>query len=151
MLGQLIAATDDLTIVDMEASVEHMGRGTVRYADILLVLAEPYYRSLETVGRTAPLAQDLGIGRVAIVANKVRTPRDEEAIRRYCAERDLDVLAVLPFDDTVLEADQAGIPILDQAPAAPYVQVVAELQQRLRPADAARVTAHDPRDGTVIR
>ena len=142
MLGQLIAETDALTIVDMEASVEHMGRGTVRYADILLVLAEPYYRSLETVGRMAPLAQELGIGRVAIVANKVRTPRDEEAIRRYCAERNLDVIAVLPFDDAVLEADQVGRPILDRAPDAPYVQVVAELQQRLESA-AAGVPALD--------
>jgi CO dehydrogenase maturation factor len=146
MLGQLMAETDDLTIVDMEASVEHMGRGTVRYADLLLVLAEPYYRSLETVGRMAPLAQDLGIGRVAIVANKVRTPRDEEAIRRYCAERNLDVMAVLPFDEAVLAADQAGIPILDHTPDAPYVQVVATLEQSLRAA-APGVPAFDP--GTV--
>ncbi|HEX6605680.1 MAG TPA: hypothetical protein VF276_02085 [Chloroflexia bacterium] len=149
MLGQLIAETDALTIVDMEASVEHMGRGTVRYADILLVLAEPYYRSLETVGRMAPLAQDLGIGRVALVANKVRTPRDEEAIRRYCAERDLAVIAVLPFDDVVLEADQAGIPILDRAADAPSVQVVAELQQRIESA-AASVPALDRGDSTAV-
>jgi CO dehydrogenase maturation factor len=139
MLGQLIAETDALTIVDMEASVEHMGRGTVRYADVLLILAEPYYRSLETVGRTAPLARDLGIARVVIVANKVRTPRDEEAIRRYCAERDLDVLAVLPFDDAVLEADQTGMPVLDRAPDSRYVQVVGALQQRLRPHAAGAV------------
>lgn len=143
MLGQLMAATDDLTIVDMEASVEHMGRGTVRYADVLLILAEPYYRSLETVGRTAPLARDLGIPRVAIVANKVRTPRDEEAIRRYCAERGLDVIAALPFDEAVLEADQTGTPVLDRAPQSAYVQVVHELQQRLRPAEASPAAAGD--------
>ena len=145
MLGQLIAGTNDLTIVDMEASVEHMGRGTVRHADVLLVLAEPYYRSLETAGRTVPLARDLGIGRVVIVANKVRTPQDAEAIRRYCAERDMEVITVLPFDAAVLEADQQGIPVLDYQPDSHYVAVVGDLKQRLAALSVASADAADSR------
>src|ERR671933_1386 len=105
MLSQLMEQSEQLTIVDMEASVEHMSRGTVRHTDVLLVVTEPYYRSLETAGRIGALARDLGIRQVYAVANKVRGQRDEEAIRRYCAERDLEVAAVLPFDDEVLEAD----------------------------------------------
>jgi CO dehydrogenase nickel-insertion accessory protein CooC1 len=65
------------------------------------------------------------------VANKVRSPRDEEAIRRYCAERELEVIAVLPFDEAVLEADQSGTPILDRQPDANYVTVVDQLHTRL--------------------
>ena len=131
MLSQLIEQADQLTIVDMEASVEHMSRGTIRHADILLIVTEPYYRSLETTGRAAALARELEIKQIYVVANKVRSPRDEEAIRRYCAERELEVIAVLPFDEAVLEADQSGTPILDRQPDAEYVTVVDQLHTRL--------------------
>ncbi len=97
MLSQLLEQADQLTIVDMEASIEHMSRGTVRHTDTMLIVTEPYYRSLETTGRTANLARGLGIKQVYVVANKVRSPQDEEAIRHYCTERDLEIIAVLPF------------------------------------------------------
>jgi CO dehydrogenase maturation factor len=131
MLGHLVEQTRLLTVVDMEASVEHMSRGTPRYADVLLIVTEPYYRSLEAMGRIAPLARELEIKQVSIVANKVRGPRDEEAVRRYCGERGLEILAVLPFDEEVLEADQTGTPILDSNPDSVYVRVVEQLLEML--------------------
>ena len=131
MLGQLIEQADQLTIVDMEASVEHMSRGTVRHTDMMLVVTEPYYRSLETTGRTANLARELGIKQVNVVANKVRSAQDEEAIRRYCAERGLEIVAVLPFDEGVLQADNEGTPILDRQPQPAYVGLVQRLADRL--------------------
>ena len=131
MLGQLMEQAEQMTIVDMEASVEHMSRGTIRHTDLLLIVTEPYYRSLETTGRAAGLARELGIKQIYAVANKVRSPRDEEAIRRYCAERDLEVVAVLPFDEAVLEADQSGSPVLDRQPDAAYVTIVDQLRTRL--------------------
>ena len=54
----------DVTVLDMEASLEHLTRGTVRNVDVLLVVAEPYYRSPETAGRLVPLARELGLERV---------------------------------------------------------------------------------------
>ena len=96
------------------------------------MVTEPYYRSLETLGRMVPLARELGIERMYVVANKVRGLREEEAIRRYCAERGgLEILAVLPFDEEVLEADQSGTPILDRDPASTYVKEVERLQKKL--------------------
>ncbi len=131
MLGQLMEHAQQLTIVDMEASIEHMSRGTVRQTDMMLVVTEPYYRSLETTGRTANLARGLGIKQVYVVANKVRSPQDEVAIRHYCAERDLEIIAVLPFDDDVRQADNAGTPILDREPQPAYVGMVDQLVSRL--------------------
>ncbi len=75
MLGHLVEGEGQFTILDMEASVEHMGRGTPRYADVLLMVTEPYYRSLETTGRLAPLARDIGVKQMYVVANKVRGAR----------------------------------------------------------------------------
>ncbi len=131
LVGHMVEQPDHITILDMEASVEHMGRGTPRYADVLLIVTEPYYRSLETTGRLAPLARDLGVKRLYVVANKVRGSRDEEAIRRYCAEHELEVLSVLPFDEAVIEAEQAGTPILDADPGSAYVKVAERLLEEL--------------------
>jgi CO dehydrogenase maturation factor len=142
MLSQLMEQADQLTIVDMEASIEHMSRGTVRHTDVMLVVTEPYYRSLETTGRAATLAQGLGIKKVYVVANKVRSTEDEEAIRRYCAERDLEVIAVLPFDDDVRQADNAGTPVLDHEPRPAYVDSVERLLDRLLKESPSEVTHH---------
>lgn len=115
----------------MEASIEHLSRGTLRNVDTLLMITEPYYRSLETLGRMVPLARELGIPHIYAVANKVRSSHDTEAIRRYCAERDIEVIAVLPFDDRVLDADVAGRPVLDANPTSAYVKDVENLVEHL--------------------
>ena len=72
----------DMTVLDLEAGLEHLKRGTPRHTDALLVVAEPYFRSLETATRTAALGRELGIPQVGFVANKVRDDRDEDMIRQ---------------------------------------------------------------------
>ena len=107
--------------MDMEASIEHMSRGTVRYVDALLVVVEPYYRSLETAGRIIPLAEGLGIKRIYGIANKLRSPQDEEAVRAYCSNHNLELIAAIPFDENVVEADRTGRAVIDYDASSPIV------------------------------
>ena len=125
------ARPDDVTILDTEASIEHMTRGTVRTSDAVLLVTEPYFRSLETTGRLAPLARELDIPHVWAVANKVRTPSDEAAIREYCERHGIEVVAVVPFDPRVTEADNAGVAVLDHAPESAAVSAATALAQTL--------------------
>ncbi len=127
LLAELADRPDTLTVVDMEASPEHLSRGTARHADVLLLVAEPYYRALEAVGRLASLAGELPISRVAVVANKVRSPDDAEAIAAYCGRHGLEQVATMPWSDDVLAADRAGRSVLDAAPDSALVQSVDEL------------------------
>ena len=130
MLGELVAAGDDTTVVDMEAGLEHLSRGTTRGADTMLVVAEPYFKSLETARRGHELARELGIPRVYIVANKSRGPRDDAAIQTFCQRNNLTLLATVPFDETVLEAELGGVAVLDvnaQTPSVTQIQRLAEL------------------------
>jgi len=126
LLGELATGTngETVTVTDMEASIEHMSRGTIRHVDAMLIVTEPYFRSLETVGRIAPLARELGIEHLWAVANKVRSPRDEEIIRSYCAERGIEVGGVVPWDEAVQEADREGRALMDYEPTAPAVVAV---------------------------
>ena len=117
----------------MEAGLEHLKRGTLEHADVLLVVVEPYFKSLEAAGRVAELARNLGVPRVVAVANKVQSARDETAIREFCATKDLQVAAIVPFDDDVAEAERQGRAPLDLAPDAAAVAAVREIVAMLHP------------------
>lgn len=127
VLSDLAADGDTVAVLDLEASPEHFGRGTARHVDALLLVTEPYYRSLETIRRMAALAAELPIPRVAVVANKVRAAADGDAIAEFCARHDLDLAATVPWDDAAMEADNAGIPLLDHAPDSAAVSAITAL------------------------
>ena len=131
LLGELSVKPAEITILDMEASIEHMTRGTVRHVDTMLILVEPYFRALETAGRMAPLARDLGIPDVLAIANKIRTSADEAAVNQYCASHGIEVIATVPFDVSITEADLRGVALLDYAPDAPAVQAIHGLARSL--------------------
>lgn len=113
LLADLAADPEVVAVVDMEASPEHLARGTARHADLLLLVAEPYFRSLESVRRQAELAAGLPIGRVEVVANKIRTPGDAEAIAQFCARHDLRLVGEVPWSDAVTVADGRATPLVD--------------------------------------
>jgi CO dehydrogenase maturation factor len=132
-MGELPAQQPrDVTVLDMEASIEHLTRGTVRNVDVLLLVTEPYYRSLETMGRIAPLAQELGVPLILGVANKVRSEQDEAAIREFAARRGVELIAVVPYDENVVEADREGRALIDYALMAPAVLAVNALADALQ-------------------
>ena len=122
IVGEIVSGAEGVTLMDMEASIEHMSRGTVRYVDALLVVLEPYYRSMETAGRTVPLARGLGIERIYGIANKLRGPQDEEAVRAYCLNHNLQLIASIPFDENVTEADRTGRAVIDYDVTSPIVE-----------------------------
>lgn len=134
LLGDLGERPDTQVVVDLEASPEHLSRGTARHADVLLLVAEPYYRALEAVRRLAQLAAELPIPRVAVVANKVRRNADAEAIAEFCARHGLELIASVPWSEAALDADSRGIPLLDHGPADPTVTAIAHLAELLLPA-----------------
>ena len=131
VLGGLVAETSRSAVVDLEAGLEHLSRGTARSVDTLLVIAEPYFKSLETARRSSALARDLGIPGIRMVANKVRSSRDEDAMREFAGRHDLHVAAVIPYDQAVVAADERGIALIDHDPDAPSVTAIRRLASGL--------------------
>ena len=126
-----VAATEegDVCILDTEASPEHFSRGTATHADGVLLVVEPYFKSLETGRRMAVLGRDLGL-RVELVANKVRDDAEREAVRSFAERHDIPLAAIIPFDERMPAAERAGAAPLDFAADSPAVQAIAELAQR---------------------
>ena len=120
LLGGLLAEERVVTVVDMEAGLEHLSRGTGRHVDTLLVVMEPYYKALETARRCAELGRELGIPRILAVANKLRGEEDRGAVRQYAAAHGLQLAGEVPFDAALQQADQRGTaPELTPGSAAP--------------------------------
>jgi len=131
-MGEIVSETNDMTVMDMEASLEHLSRGTVRNVDVLLIVTEPYYRSLETARRTLPLARGLGINHIYAVVNKYRSAEDEKAVTDFCSKNDLEIIAKIPFDSDVTQADLEGKSLYDFNSASPVVKEVEKLAETLR-------------------
>lgn len=119
------------TVVDMEAGLEHLSRGTIRHVDCTLIIIEPYFKSMETGARMNLLARELEIKQIYTVANKVRGPEDETAIRDFCQQREMSLLEVIPFDESLLEADRLGLAPLDYKPNAEAVKAIEKLAQKV--------------------
>jgi CO dehydrogenase maturation factor len=115
LVTHLVLARDEVVIIDMEAGLEHLGRGTTQGVDRLLVVVEPGRRSLDTAESVRRLAHDLRLDKISVVANKVRGERDEAFIR--AGLKDFEILGFLPYSDEVIEADLAGGAVWEKAPA----------------------------------
>jgi CO dehydrogenase maturation factor len=120
-------APEDVCILDTEASPEHLSRGTAQYAETMLVVVEPYYKSLETGRRMSLLGKDLGLQRVALVANKLRDERDRAAVEEFAGANDLEIAGFVPFDEGMPEAERAGAAPLDHDPDTPAVAAIGEI------------------------
>ena len=125
-----LGAPERFVVVDMEASPEHLSRGTVRHVDAICLVAEPYYRSLETLRRMNALISELEVSRVVVVANKIRSVEDEEAIREFCDRHGLTVAGVLPWSEEVGSADRARVPVVEWPAASEYVSAVSEFSEQ---------------------
>lgn len=128
--GHLVAEAD-ATVLDMEAGLEHFGRGTTEHVNILLIVVEPYFRALEAAGRIHDLAVQLGIAQILVVANRVRAAQDQAAVEHYCRAHGLELVASIPYDESVLMAEQQGLAPLDYAQQSPAVQAIAQLATTL--------------------
>ena len=116
ILSALTYRKNDVVIMDMEAGLEHLGRGTAANMDQFIVVIEPGARSVQTYHNVKRLAKDLGITRVRVVANKIRDDGDEEFIRSAIPAEDL--LGFIHYNPDIIDADRQGKSPYDFSPAA---------------------------------
>lgn len=101
------------TITDMEAGLEHLKRGTAKNVEMMLIVVEPYYRSLEAGMRTFKLASELGIPHLFVVSNKTRNTSDIKTIESYCKKYSMNIIANIPFDDNLVESERNEMAPID--------------------------------------
>lgn len=98
-------------LMDMEAGVEHLGRGTTQDVDVLLIVVEPNLRSVQTAERISNLAEDLDLNEVQVVLNKVRNQEEKEIIEN---KLELPIIHSVPHSEEVIKADLEGVSVYDK-------------------------------------
>lgn len=85
LLRELVALPGSL-LVDMEAGLEHLGRGTASAVNAFLIVVDPTQPSLRTALRTRKLAAELGIRNVWALGNRTSTEEQRAAVRQALGE-----------------------------------------------------------------
>ena len=115
LFTHLLFRNDEVLIIDMYAGVEHLGRATVDFVDAMVVVVEPTQRSLGTAAQIKSLSKDIGLERLWLVGNKVRTEEELKFLERESPG--IPLLGILPMDLGVLDADRLGEPVYDHVPS----------------------------------
>ncbi len=115
LMKHLVVERGEVVVMDMEAGIEHLTRGTSEAVDAFVVVVEPGQRSIQTAHTVAELAKGLGVKNVLAAANKVRNEKDIEYIRKSLG--DIELIGSLEFNHDVVEADIQGRPPYETSPA----------------------------------
>ena len=109
LLAESLDEHADVTIIDMEAGIEHLSRsgGTLAHADILVIVMDPSRKSVVTAARTIALADELGIARCVAIGNKAQ-PGDDRFFEEQCRELGVPLVGVFPAAPSIVAADRVG-------------------------------------------
>lgn len=115
-------------VIDSEAGMEHIARGTIGKPDLLLVVSDPGARGLRTIARIREIATQLGLEneRIQVVFNRFRGGAAPVDIGTE------NPIAVIPDDSAVEQADLAASPVSLITPGSPAGAAVRELAEKIR-------------------
>jgi CO dehydrogenase maturation factor len=108
LLRHLVVERNEAVVLDLEAGVEHIGRGTARQVDALLIVADSNLKSLEIAKHIHDLASKAGMKHLYLVGNRVMNDVQKEAIQSFADKNSMTLLAFVPWDRKVIEADMLG-------------------------------------------
>lgn len=119
MLKKLLLTSNQIVLLDMEAGVEHLGRGTVAGADHLLIVITPSKSSIRTAKKIEKLAQDVHIPKISFIGNLVQDDEDKQFLRQELGK---EPIVCFPDSTAIRKAERKEEAItntLDQLDDAP--------------------------------
>jgi CO dehydrogenase maturation factor len=108
LLRYLVVEINEVVVLDLEAGVEHIGRGTARQVDVLLIVADSNFKSLEIAKRIYDLASEAGMTRLYLVGSRVMNDEQKIVIQNFADKHGLQMLDFIPFDTKITESDMMG-------------------------------------------
>jgi CO dehydrogenase maturation factor len=115
LVGHLLLEEGEVVIMDMEAGIEHLGRGTAGDVDAFIIVVEPGKRSIETAERLIQLASELGIKRHFIMVNKFQGEEDQVFFERFFQGE--NIIGMIPYSKKIAQSGRGdeGIQIEDMS------------------------------------
>jgi len=108
LINHLFIRQQDTLIVDMEAGIEHLTRGSTAYVDMFIITVEPGQRSIQTAFHIKSLANELGVKEIYVVGNKINSDADKELIESVIGD-EMKILGYISYNPKIIEADMKGV------------------------------------------
>lgn len=131
LVKHLVLDEGQYLIMDMEAGLEHLGRGTSRNVDVMIVVVEPGMRSIEIAGKISALASQLGIKRVVAVLNKASGRDEEESVCGELGRLRIPLMGSIPYNKKLVEADLQGASPMDAEGAEDVIDAIQGIKEGL--------------------
>ncbi|MBC2581114.1 AAA family ATPase [Clostridium sp. DJ247] len=113
LVNHLVLKMKETVVIDMEAGLEHLSRGTANGIDAFIVVVEPGQRSLETAKKIEEMAKDIGVNKIYGIANKIRSQEELTFIKDSL--KNIEILESVPYNTSISMADLKGISPADIA------------------------------------
>jgi CO dehydrogenase maturation factor len=115
-------------VIDSEAGMEHIARGTIGKPDLLLIVSDPGARGLRTIARIREIATQLGLEneKIQVVFNRFRGGTAPVDIGTE------QPIAIIPDDVAIEQADLTATPVSLVSPESPAKAAVRELAEKIR-------------------
>lgn len=107
LLLEIILSREDFVICDFEAGVEHLGRGTAKGVDLMLIVVEPTHQSIGTALSIQQYCRDVGILQVRYIGNKVHSAEEKSFIENYLEKE--NALGYIPALDDIRILERKNI------------------------------------------
>ena len=99
-------------VMDNEAGLEHVARGTLPHVDTMLLISDCSRRGVQAVARIAEMVDELGLkpGQMGLIINRAPNGILDDGVKAEIDKHGLKLIGVLPQDEAVYRCDCAGEP-----------------------------------------
>lgn len=131
LIYHLILDVKDVVVLDMVAGIEHLGRGTAKAVDAMLIVIEPGSRSIKLAKTIKDLALELGIKNLFLIGNKVSSDEEHQFIEKNSKNIGVRLLTIIPYDPIIKKADIRSIAPIDMKEDSKAIQSIRHLYYEL--------------------
>ena len=112
LIRHLVVDSDEALVLDMEAGLEHLGRGTAEGVDVMLVVTDANAKSLETARVITRIAQESGVPNVLVAGNRIGSEDEMRIVSAFTKEIKSRLIGMIPFDSAVMKAGITADPVI---------------------------------------
>ena len=132
LLADLILNRDEVVIIDFEAGLEHLGRGTSKGIDTMLIVTGPYKKSLDLSEKIVKLTNKMNFKKTFLVGNMIRNEKTEKIINDWASDHNIDVIGMIPHDEAIIESELEGESPFDAKPDSKAINVIKQIYRKLK-------------------
>ena len=120
-------------VMDNEAGLEHVARGTLPHVDTMLLISDCSRRGIQAAARVAEMVEELNLkpGKMGLIVNRAPEGRLDDGVKAEIEKQGLTLLGVLPQDEGVYRCDCNGEPSAKLPSENPVKVALANILQKL--------------------